>query len=119
VGELEQPPPLLDAEPDVEHVHALDQRCDDVAVTPPPHLAEQRLLRLAQDLRLEGKQVAKAGHATELRCRRWTSGGEETSGPRPHLFGFAAQYRRQHLISWGGLIVRFGFSLRADRRNSV
>src|SRR5207249_8678595 len=101
VGELEQSPPLFDAEPDVEHVHALDERCDDVAVTPPPHLAEQRLLRLAQDLRLERKQVTKTRDTAKLWCRRWISGGEETSGPRPHLYGVPAKSRRQPLISWG------------------
>ena len=40
VGELEEAAALLGAEPQVEHVHVLDQRSDHVAVTPPPHLAE-------------------------------------------------------------------------------
>src|SRR5207247_11415502 len=79
VGELVQAAPLVDAEAQVEHVHALDQGRDDVAVAPSPHLGQERFLRLAKDLRLGGKEVAKAGHPAQLRLRV----GEETSGPRP------------------------------------
>ena len=41
VRELEQAPALLTPQPELEHVHALDQWRDDVPVTPTPHLGEQ------------------------------------------------------------------------------
>src|SRR5260370_5170809 len=83
VSELEQAAPLLDPEAEVEDVHVLDEWRDDVAVAPTPHLGEERFLRLAKDLRLEGKQVAEAGHAAQLGGHRRTTFGEETSGPQP------------------------------------
>src|SRR5436309_2901266 len=82
VRELEQAASLVDAKAEVEHVHVLDQRRDDVTVAPSPHLAEKRFLRLAEDLGLVREQVAKSWDASEL-GRPLTGLGEETSGPRP------------------------------------
>ena len=53
VCELEEAAPLLDAKTEVEHVHRLHERGDDVAVAPTSHLGEKRFLRFAQDLGLE------------------------------------------------------------------
>src|SRR5690242_9625763 len=83
VGELEKASPLLGAESKVEHIHALDQRGYDVAVTPAPHLVEKRFLRRPQGLGLERKEIAETRYTTELRRGTGTSAGEETSGPRP------------------------------------
>ena len=58
---------LLGAEPELEHVRALDHRRDHVPVSPPAHLREQRLLRLANDLRLFGQKVAESRNATQLK----------------------------------------------------
>jgi hypothetical protein len=60
VGELKEAAPLLHAEAEVEHVHVLDKWRDDVAITPAPHLGEQRFLGFAQDLGFERKEVAKS-----------------------------------------------------------
>src|SRR2546422_7307999 len=85
VAELEETAPLFRAQPQLEHVDALDHRRDDVPVAPPAHLFEERLLRFAQHLRLIGQQVTETRHATQLRGDRGRGArvGEGTSGPGP------------------------------------
>ena len=83
VGELEKAPALLDAKPEVEHVHRLDKRGDDVAVAPTSHLGQQRFLRLTQDLRFQREEVSEAWNAAELELNWGLSPGEGTSGPWP------------------------------------
>ena len=63
VRELEQPAPLLGAETELEHIRALDHRRDHMPVAPPPHLREERLLRLAYDLRLFRQEIAESRNA--------------------------------------------------------
>ena len=63
VRELEQAAPLLGAETELEHVRALDHRRDHMPVAPAPHLREQRLLRLANGLRLFRQEIAESRNA--------------------------------------------------------